>query len=115
MTLLHHTSYPVVVGLLLLLQAPLVRAERITVSPGEMLSEDPTITLTPLPGSPSSLAVQSQTPGDLKWLVVGLPVTAGQPIDAVELCYQAPEAGTYIRQVRLVEYLDRIGIFIFCD
>jgi hypothetical protein len=100
------TSRAVIVGLLSLLLPWIAHAEWIAVSPAGMHSEDPTITLSPLSGSPPSLTVQSQTPGDLKWLVVGLPVTAGQAIDAVELCYQAPEAGTFIRQVRLVEYLD---------
>jgi hypothetical protein len=71
-----------------------------------MHAEDPTLTVSPRSGSLSSLAVESQIPGDLKWLVVGLPVTAGQAIDAVELCYQTPHDGPVIRQVRLVEYLD---------
>jgi hypothetical protein len=84
----------------------IAHAEWITVSPAGMHAEDPTMTITPLSGSPSSLAVQSQTSGDLKWIIVGLPITAEQVIDAVELCYQAPDTGTFIRQVRLVEYLD---------
>jgi hypothetical protein len=106
MTTTRRTRRAVIVALLGLLLPWIAHAEWITVSPAGMYAEDPTITLTPLSGAPSSLAVQSQTPGDLKWLVVGLPVTAGQAIDAVELCYQAPEAGTFIRQVRLVEALD---------
>jgi len=104
--IIRRTRRVVTIGLLSLLLPWIAHAEWITVSPAGMHAEDPTITLTPLSGSPSSLAVQSQTPGDLKWLVVGLSVTAGQAIDAVELCYQTPEAGTFIRQVRLIEYLD---------
>ena len=100
------TRRTVIVGLLSLLLPWIAHAEWIAVSPAKMLSEDPAITLTPLSGPPPSLTVQSQTPGDLKWIFVGLPITAGQAIDTVELCYQAPEAGTFIRQVRLVDYLD---------
>src|SRR4051812_16645879 len=96
----HRTSKAVILGLLGLLLPWIAHAEWIAVSPAGMHSEDPTIILTPLSGSPSSLAVQSQTSGDRKWLVVGLPVMVGQAIDTVELCYQAPEAGTFIRQVR---------------
>jgi len=100
------TGRAVIVSLLSLLLPWIAHAEWIAISPAGIHSEDPTLTLTPLAGSPSSLAVQSQTPGDLKWLVVGLPVTAGQAIDAVQVCYQAPDDGIFIRQVRLVEHLD---------
>jgi hypothetical protein len=102
----HRTRRALIVGLLSLLLPWIAHAGWIAVSPAAMLADDPATTLTQLSGSPPSLTVQSQTPGDLKWIVVGLPVTAGQAIDALELCYQAPDDGTFIRQVRLVEYLD---------
>jgi hypothetical protein len=34
-----------------------------------------------------------------------LPATPGQAIDAVEICYRAPDEGTVVRQVRVVEEL----------
>jgi hypothetical protein len=89
--------------LLSLLLPPLVHAEWIAVSTTHVLPGDSSLILTPLSGAASSLTVQSRTPGDLKWLVASLPVAPGQAVDAVELCYQAPDAGTFIRQTRLVE------------
>jgi hypothetical protein len=91
------TRRTVIVGLLILLLPWTAHAEWIAVSPAAMGSEDPTITLTPLSGSSPDLAVQSQVPGNLKWISVDLPVTAGQAIDAVELCCQVSDGGTVIR------------------
>ena len=96
----------VIASLMSLLLPPMVHAEWIALSPAHLLPGDPSLILTPSSGSAPSLTVQSRTPGDLKWLVVRLPVAPGEAIDAVELCYQAPDAGTFLRQVRLVEYLD---------
>jgi hypothetical protein len=100
--------------LLSLLLPPLVQAEWIAVSATRVLPGDPSLILTPS-GAASSLTVQSQTPGDLKWLVASLPVAPGQAIDAVELCYQAPDAGTFIRQTRLVEAFPPDGGLVVHD
>jgi len=91
--------------LLTLLRPPLVHAEWRTLPTTQLRSGNPAVTLTASATPQSTLTVQSQTPGDLKWLVVSLPVTPGQAIDAVEICYRAPDEGTFIRQVRVVEEL----------
>jgi hypothetical protein len=96
----------VIATLMGLLLPRMLHAEWIALSPAHLLPADPSLILTLPSGSSRSLTVQSRTPGDLKWLAVRLPVSPGEAIDAVELCYQAPDAGTFIRQVRLVEYLD---------
>src|SRR5262245_57477968 len=84
---------------------PLVHAEWRTIPTTQLRPGDPTVTLAASSTAQPTLTVQSQTPGDLKWLVVSLPVTPGQAIDAVEICYRAPDEGTVLRQVRVVEEL----------
>jgi hypothetical protein len=98
-----------------LLLPRMVDAEWIALSTAHLLPGDPSLILTPPSGSSPSLTVQSLTPGDLKWLAVGLPVAPGEAIDAVELCYQAPDAGTFIRQVRLVEKQADAGLVVHDD
>jgi hypothetical protein len=57
-----------------------------------------------------SLSIQSSTAGDLKWIEVNVPVTihdsfSSPVIDAVAVCYKAPNAGTFISQIRLSDML----------
>jgi hypothetical protein len=99
-------GFIVIASLMGLLLSRMVHAEWIALSTAHLLPGDPSLILTPPSGSAPPLTVQSRTPSDLKWLVVSLPVAPGQAIDVVELCYQAPDDGTFLRQVRLVEYLD---------
>ena len=73
------------------------------------VSGDPTLTLTmPFVGQPS-LTVQASAAGDLKWIVVGVPLTfpqaVGNTIDAVAICYKTSNSASFISQTRLVEYL----------
>jgi hypothetical protein len=102
-------------SLMSLLQPRMVHAEWIALSPAQVLPGDPSLTLTPPSGSAPFLTVQSHTPGDLKWLVVSLPVAPGQGIDMVELCYQASDDGTFIRQVRLVEKQSNYRLVVHDD
>jgi hypothetical protein len=99
--------FAIFVGLLSLLGlAQLASPEWLDLSLARWVPGDPTVTLTGPSDAHSSLIVQSQTASDRQWIVIGLPVSPGQALDAVELCYQASDEGTVIRQVRLVEYLD---------
>jgi hypothetical protein len=94
------------VVMMMLSRPPLVHAEWRTIPTTQLRPGDPTLTLTASSTAQPALTVQSQTPGDLKWLVVRLPVTPGQAIDAVEICYRVPDEGTIVRQVRVVEELN---------
>lgn len=105
----------VIMSLISLLLPRMVHAEWVALSPVHLLPSDPSLILAPPSGSSPSLTVQSRTPGDLKWLAVRLPVAPGEAIDAVELCYQAPDAGTFIRQVRLVEKHADYGLVVHDD
>jgi hypothetical protein len=100
------TALAISVLLMMLPRPPLVRAEWRTLPTTQLRPDDPALTLTASSTAQHALIVQSQTPGDLKWLVVSLSVTPGQAIDAVEICYQAPDEGTIVRQVRIVEELN---------
>jgi hypothetical protein len=74
------------------------------------VSGDSTLTLTmPFVGQPS-LSIQSSAAGDFKWIEANVPVAIGDTfsfpvIDAVAVCYKAPNAGTFISQIRLSDML----------
>jgi hypothetical protein len=93
-------------GLMSLLLLRSAHADWLAVDLTQVVPGDPTVVLTGPSNADPFLTVQSTTPGDLKWIKISLPVTTAQTIQAVEICYQAPDAGTVIRQTRLVEYLD---------
>jgi hypothetical protein len=106
----------IIVGVMsLLCSARIAHSAWIELNHARLVPADLTLTLTK-PSEPAlPLTVQSQTPGDLKWLVQSLPVAVGQAITAVELCYQAPDEGTFIRQVRLVEARPAYGLVMHDD
>lgn len=51
------------------------------------------------------LKVTSNTAADLQWIEMTVPFEYGATIKGVMLCYQTPNRGTFISQVRLAEYL----------
>jgi hypothetical protein len=74
------------------------------------VSGDTTLTLRmPYVGQPS-LSVQTDSPGDFKWISQNVPVTlneqfkATKMIDKVMVCYKAPDVGSYISQIRLSQF-----------
>jgi hypothetical protein len=74
------------------------------------VSGEPTLTLTMPSVSQPSLSIQSSAAGDLKWVEVNVPVELPDAppsfvINAVGICYKAPDAGTFISQIRLAEFL----------
>jgi hypothetical protein len=115
MTLLHWARSAGTMGLLLCLLARTAQAEWVDIPPAQFIPNEPTVILTWPSDASAPLVVQSHTPGDLQWIVVHLPVTATNTITAVEICYYAPDAGTVIRQTRLVEYLDPLQAFVTHD
>jgi hypothetical protein len=105
-----------VIGLILCCGVQMTGAEWIDVDPTQIVPGSETMTVSHTSGPPPALQVESRTPGDLKWVTVSLPVPFGQSIDMVEVCYQAPDDGTFIRQTRLVEALDaQRGLVIHDD
>lgn len=50
------------------------------------------------------LRVTSNTAADLQWIEAGIPFKWGATIKSIVLCYQAPDPGTFISQVRLADY-----------
>ncbi len=51
------------------------------------------------------LIVTSDTAADLQWIETTIPFTFGATIKQIGLCYQTPDQGTFISQIRLSEYL----------
>jgi hypothetical protein len=103
---LHRAQVALLIGLLVLPLPWAADAEWWALRPTDMVPADPSLTLARLSATRPALAVRSRTPGDLKWLVVPLPVTAEDTVTAVELCYRAARTGAHIRRLRLVEALD---------
>jgi len=50
------------------------------------------------------LKVTSNTAGDLQWIDTNIPFTWGSTIKGIILCYQTPNTGTFISQIRLADY-----------
>ena len=74
------------------------------------VSGDTTLKLRmPYVGQPS-LSVQTDSPGDFKWISENIPATlneqfkATKMIDKVMVCYKAPDAGSNISQIRLSQF-----------
>lgn len=51
------------------------------------------------------LRVTSTEAGDFQWISATLPINYGASILGVYICYQTPDNGTFISQIRLSEYL----------
>ncbi|HKV41590.1 MAG TPA: hypothetical protein VJX67_20465, partial [Blastocatellia bacterium] len=73
------------------------------VSPTNYVSGDPTLRLSyPFALHPSTI-VTSTTPGDIKWVSMGLRVPPNVNIEEVIICYQVSNPRSFISQTRLVE------------
>ncbi len=64
-----------------------------------------TLTLDHPQSSPNDLRVTSTAAGDLKWIDAAIPINFGGTVKLIAICYQTPNAGTSIVQVRLSEYI----------
>jgi hypothetical protein len=51
------------------------------------------------------LKITSDTAADLQWIETTIPLTLGSKIKGILLCYQTPDTGTFISQMRLSEYI----------
>jgi hypothetical protein len=107
MIITRHTGITIMAILMSLLLLRSAHADWLAVDLTQIVPGDPTVVLTPeVPSDREpSFIVQSNTPGELKWISMPLPVTTEQIIQAIEICYQATDAGAFIRQTRLVEFL----------
>lgn len=61
------------------------------------------------------LKVTSNTAGGLQWVYATVPFTLGETIEGIYLCYQTPDTGTFISQIRLAEYLSPTPAFVNHD
>jgi len=73
------------------------------ISPTEWISGDPTLRLSYPSVHHPAVEITATTPGDLKWVFVGLRLPAGILIKAVRVCYQLSSKKSFISQVRLTE------------
>ena len=97
----------VLLGSFMLLPRIAHAAEWLVLPTTGFVSGDPTLTLTMPFVSQPNLSVKSSAAGDLKWIEVSVPFISPlpSPIDGVAVCYSAPNAGTFISQIRLAEYI----------
>src|SRR5262245_62925818 len=84
--------------------------QTIWLSPTEHVTGEPTLQISyPSAGHPSTIVTCVGTPGDFKWISMGLRLPPNVSIEGVTICYQIanPDPGispqSYISQVRLVE------------
>jgi parallel beta-helix repeat protein/putative cofactor-binding repeat protein len=77
--------------------------EAIWLSPTEYVSGDPSLEISyPFVGHPNTI-VTTKTPGDLKWVSMGLRLPPNAQIEEVIICYEVSNARSFISQVRLAE------------
>lgn len=75
----------------------------IWLSPTDFVSGDPTLkTRYPSVSSPNT-TVTCTSPGDLKWVSVGLRLPQNVKIEEIMVCYQVSNSQSFISQIRLVE------------
>ncbi len=53
----------------------------------------------------ADLIITSNSAGDFQWIETTIPVIFGSKIKMIGLCFQTPDTGTFISQIRLSEYL----------
>ena len=51
------------------------------------------------------LKVTSSEAGDFQWIEASIPFVWGSKIKGIYICYQTPDTGTYISQIRLADYI----------
>lgn len=69
------------------------------------VSGDPRLTLEMPSFYHPYLKVTSNTAADFQWIYATIPFTWGSTIKGVILCYQTPNTGTFISQIRLADYI----------
>src|SRR5229473_8259455 len=72
-------------------------------SPTGYVTGDPTLQISYASVSHPGTIVTCTSPGDLKWVSIGLPLPQNITIDQVTVCYELSNAQSFISQVRLVE------------
>ena len=77
--------------------------QTIWLSPTDFVTGDPTLQISYPSVSHPSTIVTCTSPGDLKWVSMGLPLPQNITIHEVTVCYELSNAGSFISQVRLVE------------
>ena len=76
--------------------------QTIWLSPTEYITGDPTLQISyPFVSHPETI-VTCTTPGDLKWLSMGLRLPPRVRIEELKICYQVSNPTSYISQVRLL-------------
>jgi hypothetical protein len=96
-------SVAAVAALLFISTASAVDAKTIWLSPTAYVTGDPSLQLSyPYVLHPAT-EVKCSSPGDLKWIYMGLPLPMGAKIEEVNLCYQVSNPRSFISQVRLTE------------
>ena len=102
------TGFALIIGLIY--QGPATAGQWISLGNAGFVSGDTTLDLKmPYVGQPS-LSIQTDSPGDLKWISENVPLVfneqfkATKLIDKIMICYKAPDAGTYISQIRLSQF-----------
>lgn len=77
--------------------------ETLWLSPTGYVTGDPTLQISyPFVSHPSTV-VTCVTPGDLKWISMGLPLLSSRSIKEVSICYQLRNPQSFISQVRLTQ------------
>jgi Transposase len=77
--------------------------QTIWLSPTGFVTGDPTLQISYPSVSHPSTVITCTSPGDLKWVSIGLPLPQNITIHEVTVCYELSNAGSFISQVRLVE------------
>lgn len=73
------------------------------ISPTGYVTGDPTLRVSYPSASHPSVVINCTSPGDLKWVSMGLPLPQDVAIEEVTVCYQLSSSQSFISQVRLVE------------
>jgi hypothetical protein len=72
-------------------------------SPTDFVSGDKSLRISYPSVTHPAVFVNAKTPGDLKWIYLGLRVPLYHDIQAIHVCYQLSNRRSFISQVRLVE------------
>ena len=77
--------------------------QTVWMSPASFVTGDPTLRVSyPFVSHPSTI-VTCASPGDLKWVSMGLPLPPGAQIEGLVICYEVSNARSFIAQVRVAE------------
>lgn len=77
--------------------------ETLWLSPTGYVTGDPTLQISyPFVSHPGTV-VTCVTPGDFKWISMGLPLLSSRSIKEVSICYQLTNPQNFISQIRLAQ------------